>query len=89
MSKTDIMEKAVIDRIVDGKTAVILVGDNEREHHYPADKLPKGAREGIWLRVQLAGGEIMSLQVDQEETEAVRRRVQEKMDRLHRRGRKP
>lgn len=82
------MEKAVIDRIVDGKTAVILVGDNEREYHYPAGKLPEGAREGTWLRVQVAGDEIISLEVDREETETVRRRVQEKMDRLRQRGRK-
>ena len=82
------MEKAVIDRIVDGKIAVILVGDNEREHHYPADRLPAGTGEGTWLRVQIEGGEIVSLEVDQEETEIVRRRIQEKMDKLRRRHRK-
>ena len=83
------MEKAVIDRIVDGRTAVILVGDDEREHHYPVDKLPADSREGTWLRVQVAGGQIVSLEVDQEETDIVRRRIQEKMDKLRQRGRKP
>lgn len=82
------MEKAVIDRIVDGKTAVILVGEDERQHHYPADELPEGARDGTWLRVQVESGEIVAIEVDQEETDTVRRRIQEKMDKLRARGRR-
>lgn len=81
------MEKAVIDRIVDGKTAIILVGDDERQHHYPAGKLPEGAQEGTCLRVQIENGEILSLEVDQEETDTVRRRIQEKIDKLRARDR--
>ena len=82
------MEKAVIDRIVDGRTAVILVGEDERQYHYPADRLPEGAKEGTWLRVQIESGAIVAMEVDQEETDAVHRRIQEKMDRLRARGRK-
>lgn len=82
------MEKAVIDRIVDGKTAVILVGEDERQHHYQADKLPKGAQEGTWLRVRVEDGEIVVIEVDQEETDMVRRRLQEKMDKLRARDRR-
>ena len=82
------MEKAVIDRIVDGKTAVILVGEDERQHHYPADKLPESAREGSWLRVRVESGEIVSMDVDKEETNVVHRRIQAKMDKLRARGRR-
>lgn len=82
------MEKAVIDRIVDGETAVILVGEDEREYRYPAEQLPEGAREGCWLRVQIDGGEIAALELDQDETDVTRRRVQDKMDRLRARGRR-
>ena len=82
------MEKAVIDRIVDGKIAVILVGEDERQHHYPADKLPEGANEGTWLRVQVEGDEMVSVEVDQEETDTVHRRLQEKMDKLRARDRR-
>ena len=82
------MEKAVVDRIVDGKTAVILVGEDERQHVYPADKLPEGAKEGTWLTVVVERGEIASMEVDQDETDAVRRRIQDKMDRLRARGRR-
>ena len=76
------MEKAVVDRVVDGKTAVILVGEDERRHHVPADKLPGGAREGSWLRVRVEGGEIVVIDLDQEETDAVRKRIEEKLERL-------
>lgn len=82
------MDKAVIDRIVDEKTAVILVGEDERQHHYPADKLPEGAREGTWLRVRVESGEIVFVEVDQEETDTTRRRLQEKMDKLRARDRR-
>ena len=82
------MEKAVIDRIVDWKTAVILVGEDQRQHHLPADELPEGAREGTWLRVRVEDGKIASIEVDPGETDEVRRRIQEKMDRLRTRGRK-
>ena len=82
------MEKAVVDRIVDGKIAVILVGDDQREHHHPADELPEGAREGTWLRVQVESGSVVAMEVDQEETGATIRRLQEKMNKLRLRGRK-
>ena len=82
------MEKAVIDRIVDGKTAIILVGEDERQNNYPADKLPEGAREGTWLRVRVENGEIVSMEVNQEETNMVHRRIQAKMDKLRARGRR-
>lgn len=82
------MEKAVIDRIVDGKTAVILIGEDERQHHYPASKLPEGAGEGTWLRVRVESGKIVSIVVDQEETDTVRRRIQDKLDKLRSRERR-
>ena len=81
------MEKAVVDRITDGKTAVILVGEDERQYLYPAHRLPQGVREGIWLRIRVEDGEIVALDVDQDETDAVRRRVDEKMGQLRARGR--
>ena len=83
------MEKAVVDRIVDGRTAVILVGEDVRQHYYPADELPEGAREGTWLRVLIESGRIVAMEVDQEETDTARRRIQEKMAKLRARGRRP
>lgn len=81
------IEKAVIDRIVDGKTAVILVGENEIQYEYPANKLPEGAKEGSWLRVEVEEDEITTIELDQQETNIVSDRIQSKMDKLRKRGR--
>ena len=81
------IEKAVIDRIVDGKTAVILVGENELQYEYPADKLPQGAKEGSWLKVEIEDKEIIHISLDQQETDLNRKRIKSKMDKLRKRGR--
>ena len=82
------MEKAVIDRIVDGATAVVLVGEDERQYHYPADQLPEGAREGTWLKVRVEDGQLVAMERDEEETAVSRRRIQGKMNELRERGRR-
>lgn len=80
-------EWAVIDRIVDGRHAVLIVGDDQRQVTVPATSLPDGASEGMWLRVRFDGDELVDVQVDLEETERVRQRVSAKMERLRQRGR--
>jgi hypothetical protein len=79
-------EKAVIDRIVDNRYAVLLVGDEEREVVLPVEQLPEDASEGTWLRVQIANNAITAITVDPDETETVRRRITEKMALLRMRG---
>lgn len=79
-------EKAVVDRIVDGHTAVLLVGEDEREMLVSVDDLPDGAREGAWLRVM---GDPPRLELDLEETARVRERIAGKLELLRRRGRSP
>ena len=81
------MTRAVIDRIVDGEIAVILVGDDEQQFHYPAKNLPRGAREGSVLRVEVSCERIVALEVDRADTERTRQRIREKMEELRRRGR--
>ena len=82
------MEKAVVDRIVDMRRAVLLVGDNEVEKIVSVDKLPPGAGEGTWLRVEFEGDELVVAEVDAEETARVKARITAKMERLRQRGRK-
>ena len=67
---------------------MILVGEDERQHHYPADKLPEGAWEGTWLSVRVESGERVFVEVDQGETDATRRPLQEKMDKSRARDRR-
>lgn len=77
-------EKAVVDRIVDGHTAVLLVGEDEREMLVSVNDLPEGAGEGAWL---LVIGDPPRFQLDPEETARVRERIAGKLELLRRRGR--
>jgi prophage tail gpP-like protein len=82
-------EKAVIDRIVDGRHAVLIVGEDERQVVVPATSLPAAAGEGTWLRVRFDGDTLLDARIDREETERVRQRVSAKMEQLRQRGRGP
>lgn len=82
-------EKAVVDRIVDGQHAVLLVGEAESEHVIPAKALPEQAREGAWLRVRIESGVLVDFALDAEETEQARQRVRSKLEQLRKRGRTP
>jgi hypothetical protein len=58
------VRKAVIDRIVDGKKAVILVGEEEKEHIVAVEELPEQAVEGVGVRLHENG----KIEIDEEET---------------------
>ena len=75
--------KAVIDRF-EGKQAVLFVGEENRPLIVPRKSLPKGAREGVWLQLEIAGEQIVSAKIDAEETERARQRIAEKLERLRR-----
>jgi hypothetical protein len=77
------LEKAVIDRFEEG-WAVLLVGDEERRIDVPRKDLPRGAREGHWLRVELYCDQIIGAQIDEQETRRVRARISDKLERLRR-----
>lgn len=76
-------ERAVIDRI-EGRMAVLLVGEEEREVVIAVDALPAGAREGTWLAYD---GQRQQMVVDAEETERRRQRIAAKLELLRRRSR--
>ncbi len=82
-------EVAVLDRIVDGEHAVLIVGDPpEREVVVPADELPAEVRDGGWLRVELEGDRLHSATVDETATEEARERIREKLEALRAQGRR-
>ena len=76
-------EKAVIDRFEEG-FAVLIIGeaDAERQVNIPRKALPRGAKEGHWLQVEMDGDQLVSAVIDKEETARVRARIQEKLNRL-------
>lgn len=79
--------RAVVDRIVDGAHAVLLVGENEVEHIVPVDLLPAEAEEGTWLTVYFDGDQLVRAEIDASMTQAVRERIATKLDKLRARGR--
>jgi hypothetical protein len=74
-------DRAVVDRIVDHATAVLLVGPDEREVHVDPDVLPDGATDGTWLVVDPTTSPVDVLGVDDELT---RRRADDISARMRR-----
>lgn len=83
---SDQWQHAVVDRIKDGRHAVMLV-DYAEEKVVSVDQLPEGTTNGTWLRVRLNGDDLVEAEIDHEAGQRVRERVRVKMERLRRRGR--
>jgi hypothetical protein len=77
------IEKAVVDRFEEGQ-AVLLVGDQERKLVVPRKNLPRGVKEGHWLKVEIEEGRLINALIDEEETSKVKQRIAEKLERLRR-----
>lgn len=80
------MERAVIDRFEE-EWAVLLVGDVGQESrmvNVTRSTLPRRAREGQWLLVELEEEKVVSAVIDQDKTRKMRRRIATKLERLRR-----
>ena len=75
--------KAVIDRF-ENDSAVLLVGEEEEKLVVPRKSLPDGAKEGVWLQVEVEDDRLLSAVVDLDETAAAKKRIAEKLERLRR-----
>ena len=76
-------EKAVIDRFEEGLAVLIICeADAERQVNMPRKALPRGAKEGHWLQVEMEGDQAKSAAIDKEETARARARIMEKLQRL-------
>lgn len=77
---------AVVDRIVDGKTAVLLLEDGDElvaQVDLPVAQLPETARhEGVVLTVEMVAGDVKSVQHKPDETRKRRKAAKERLDRL-------
>ena len=80
---------AVLDRIVDGETAVFLLEAEGRvvdELTVDAERVPEdGRHDGAVFDVVVADGELLEATYRPEETDARREAAQERFDRLSRR----
>lgn len=82
------IERAVIDRVEDDRWAVLLVGEEPRQVVVPGDALPAGAKPGTWLRVEFDGDALISAEMDEAYTREIEERIEDKLQRLRKRGRK-
>ena len=70
--------RAVIDRIEDGGTAVLLVGEDEHKVELPAALLPEGAESGSHL--------VISVSLDEAARKEAEERVKALQEKLEKRG---
>lgn len=77
------IEKAVIDRFEESQ-AVLLVGEQERKLIVSRKDLPRGAKEGSWLKIELEGERLLSAMIDEDETVRAKQRIADKLERLKR-----
>jgi hypothetical protein len=77
------IEKAVVDRFEEDM-AVLLVGEKERQVVVLRKSLPARVKEGHWLNVELDGEKLVSVALDEEETDKVKQRIAEKLEWLRR-----
>ncbi len=76
-------ERAVIERF-EGPYAVLLVGDARKPLDVPRRQLPRRAKEGVWLLIEMSNNTVVSAQIDIAATEEARTRIQDKLARLRR-----
>lgn len=79
---------AVIDRIVDGKKAVLLVGDEHKQLIVSLEDLPEGSKEGLWLQIELENNKLITAKLDGERTEDMKKRISAKRALLLKRKRR-
>jgi hypothetical protein len=69
---------AVIDRIVDEMTAVLLLEEEQAELHVPLEYLPLGSVDGQWLLLEMEGGVFVGATLDEAKMQEVRERISKK-----------
>ena len=71
----------MIDRF-EGDTAVLLVGDEQDRLIVKKRMLPKGAKEGDWLQVDVKDDRVFSATADPKGTADAKKRIQDKLTKL-------
>lgn len=79
---------AVVDRIVDGEMAVLLLEDDDEvieQFDVSTERLPAECDEGSIVSVVVADDELIEMTLRPEETRKRRERIREKFNRLAKR----
>jgi hypothetical protein len=75
--------KVVIDRF-EGDFAVLIAKEDERRLNVLKKLLPQQSKEGSWLQVDIQNGEVISAEMDEEETANAKQRIANKLALLRR-----
>ncbi len=74
--------KGMLDRIEDGRLAVILLEELHQEITLPVTWLPEGSHVNCWFDIELDGRKIKSIALDAETTASKEHKTTELMERL-------
>ncbi|GAE29669.1 DUF3006 domain-containing protein [Halalkalibacter hemicellulosilyticus] len=74
--------RAVIDRIVDGDKAVLLVEEQKKEFTVRQEQLPAAAKEGTWLLLTVENEQIVQISIDTKMTNRMEDKVGATLKRL-------
>ena len=77
------MQKAVLDRF-EGQWAVFILEDTSEVVSYPRSKLASEISEGDYVLLLIEGDSIQDIVQDKDSTEAARKRIEQKLERLRR-----
>jgi len=75
--------KGVIDRF-EGKWAVVEIADEIEPRNVLRKLLPRGAKEGDHLELEIEDGTVIRVKVHSDATQAAKERIKDKLDRLRR-----
>lgn len=76
------IEKAVIDRVEEGKQAVLLVGEEEKELVVAITDFPFSIKEGDHLLVRISEGKFISAEKDEGSKNEASSRIESKMEKF-------
>ncbi|MDV2684947.1 DUF3006 domain-containing protein [Alkalihalophilus lindianensis] len=74
--------KAILDRIVDGEKAVLLVGPDQKEVILPISSLPQDALEGDHFQVTFVNDRVVFMEKNQKEEQATKKRINNTLEQL-------
>ena len=75
--------KGVIDHF-EGEWAVVELTDETEPRNVPRTLLPRRAKEGDHLQLEIEDGTVIQAKVDSDATQAAKKRIQDKLEQLRR-----
>ena len=78
--------RGTLNRIEDGRFAVILLEEEQKEIVFPAAHLPEGSQVNSWFEIVLDGEDIISISLDEDSRKAKETEARSLMRKLRRKN---